>query len=48
MPQWLPKLTLPDLAVVLLTVGLCLAASRVPDVGDFIGRLFGAGKSKRG
>ncbi len=40
MPEWLPKLTLPDLGVFLVTVALCLAAARVPDVGDFLGRLW--------
>jgi hypothetical protein len=43
MPDWLPKLTLPDLGVVLLTIGLCMAASRVNRVGDLIGKLFGRG-----
>jgi len=48
MPQWLPRLTFPDLCVVLLTIGLCMTASRVSAVGDFLGRLFGAGKRKQG
>jgi len=46
MPEWLPKLTLPDLCVVLLTIGLCMTASRVSVFGDFLGRLFG--KTKQG
>ena len=46
MPEWLPRLTLPDLCVVLLTIGLCMTASRVSVFGDFLGRLLG--KSKPG
>ena len=30
--------------VLLLTIGLCMGASRVAAVGDFLDRLFGKGK----
>jgi hypothetical protein len=44
MPQWLPRLTLPEIGVVLLTIGLCMTASRIGAVGDLLARLFGAGR----
>jgi len=47
MPEWLPKLTVPDLCVLLLTIGLCMAASRIGAVGDFLGRLFAGTKTDR-
>ena len=40
MPVWLPRLTIPDLCVVLLTIGLCMTASRISTFADFLGRLF--------
>ena len=39
MLEWLPKLSGPDVAVLLLTIGLCLSASRVGQVGDLVGHL---------
>ena len=47
MPEWLPKLTIPDFCILVLTVGLCMAASKVGVVGDFLGRLFSRKGSKR-
>jgi hypothetical protein len=39
--HWFPPLTKPEIALVLLTTFLCLSASRVGQVGDFLGRLLG-------
>jgi hypothetical protein len=47
MPHWLPKLTLPELGVVLLTIGLCMTASRIGAAGDFVERLFRGGGDRR-
>jgi len=41
MPHWLPALTKPEIGLVVLTVFLCLSASRVGQVGDLIGRWLG-------
>jgi hypothetical protein len=38
---WFPPLTKPEVGLVLLTVFLCLSASRVSQVGDLLGRLLG-------
>ena len=48
MPEWLPRLTVPDLCILLLTIGLCMSASRVGAVGDFLGRAFGAKQPSSG
>jgi hypothetical protein len=39
--SWFPPLTTPEIGLVVLTVFLCLSASRVSQVGDLIGRLIG-------